>query len=156
METVIYRERGETWHMDAAIPVPSFSAWEPTLLLLPKSVGVECGSFVIEIILIYSGAKPSMSKGLCVNQKRRWCNWKCFSKLHVSEWPWVINRGAEAGTHIPHQWWVSPEELFGSVNSCSLHFRLIGGRPLEEEASLHWGTTFIDDLFRGWSFYAKL
>lgn len=57
--------------MDAAIPVPSFSAWEPTLLLLPKSVGVECGSFVIEIILIYSGAKPSMSKGLFVNQKRR-------------------------------------------------------------------------------------
>lgn len=70
METGIYRERGETWHMGAALPVPSFSAREPTLLL-PKSVGVECESLVIEIILIYSGAKPSMSEGLCVDQKRR-------------------------------------------------------------------------------------
>lgn len=41
------------------------------------------------------------------------------------------------------------------MNSCSLHFQLIGGRPSEEEVSLHGGTAFIDDLFPGWSFYMR-
>lgn len=67
-----YTEREEkldTWMQP--YPSPVFQLGNQHFFFCQKSVGVECGSLVIEIILIYSGAKPSMSEGSCVDQKRR-------------------------------------------------------------------------------------